>query len=201
MKFSENWLRSLVNPAVDRDELCRRLTMAGLEVEAVDALGGGLDGVVVGEIVECAPHPNADKLRVCQVSVGKGALLQIVCGAPNARVGLKVPLATIGAKLPNGVEIKKAALRGVESNGMLCSAKELALDADASQATAIMTGFVAGYSPSDNDHHLGNLEVRLRTEILAPRLVRVTAVFGLRDWSGDWDDRYEGIVHFAVLAE
>ncbi|MGE5168627.1 MAG: phenylalanine--tRNA ligase subunit beta [Deltaproteobacteria bacterium] len=132
MKFSENWLRSLVNPPADRDELCRRLTMAGLEVEAVDVLGAGLDGVVVGEIVECAPHPNADKLRVCQVSIGKAAHLQIVCGAPNARVGLKAPLATIGAKLPNGVEIKKAALRGIESNGMLCSAKELALDADAS---------------------------------------------------------------------
>jgi phenylalanyl-tRNA synthetase beta chain len=132
MKFSENWLRSLVNPPVDRDELCRRLTMAGLEVEAVDALGAGLDGVVVGEIVECAPHPNADKLRVCHVSVGKAAHLQIVCGAPNARVGLKAPLATIGAKLPNGVEIRRAALRGAESNGMLCSAKELGLDADAS---------------------------------------------------------------------
>jgi phenylalanyl-tRNA synthetase beta chain len=132
MKFSENWLRSLVNPPVDRDELCRRLTMAGLEVEAVEALGGGLDGVVVGEIVDCAPHANADKLRVCQVSIAKGVPLQIVCGAPNARVGLKAPLATIGARLPNGVEIKKAALRGVESNGMLCSAKELALDADAS---------------------------------------------------------------------
>ena len=78
---------------------------------------------------------------------------------------------------------------------------DVPLDADASQATAIMTGFVAGYSPSDNDHHLGNLEVRLRTEILAPRLVRVTAVFGLRDWSGDWDDRYDGIVDFVVLAE
>jgi phenylalanyl-tRNA synthetase beta chain len=132
MKFSEHWLREFVNPPVDRDELCRRLTMAGLEVEAVDALGTGLDGVVVGEIVECAQHPNADKLRVCQVAIGKAAPLQIVCGAPNARVGLKAPLATIGAKLANGVEIKKAALRGVESNGMLCSAKELALDADAS---------------------------------------------------------------------
>lgn len=132
MKFSENWLRSFVNPPVDREELCRRLTMAGLEVEAVDALGGGLDRVVVGEIVECVAHPNADKLRVCQVSVGKGGLLQIVCGAPNARVGLKAPMATIGAKLPNGIQIKQAGLRGVESNGMLCSAKELGLDADAS---------------------------------------------------------------------
>ena len=132
MKFSENWLREFVNPPVDRDELCRRLTMAGLEVEAVEPLGAGLDGVVVGEIVGCEPHPNADKLRVCQVSAAKDAPLQIVCGAPNARTGLKAPLAMIGAKLPNGVEIKQAALRGVESNGMLCSARELNLDADAS---------------------------------------------------------------------
>lgn len=132
MKFSENWLRTFVNPPVDRDELCRRLTMAGLEVEAVDALGAGMDGVVVGEIVECMSHPNADKLRVCKVAVGKDEPVQIVCGAPNARAGLKAPLATIGAMLPNGIQIKKAALRGVESSGMLCSAKELGLDADAS---------------------------------------------------------------------
>ena len=132
MKFSENWLRELVDPAADHAELCRRLTMAGLEVEADEAIGAGLDGVVVGEIVGCEQHPNADKLRVCQVSVGTSEPLQIVCGAPNARLGLKAPLAMIGAKLPNGVEIKKAALRGVESNGMLCSAKELGLDADAS---------------------------------------------------------------------
>ena len=132
MKFSENWLREFVNPPADHAELCRRLTMAGLEVEADEVLGSGLDGVVVGEIVGCEQHPNADKLRVCQVSVGTGAPLQIVCGAPNARTGLKAPLAMIGAKLPNGIEIKKAALRGVESHGMLCSAKELALDADAS---------------------------------------------------------------------
>ena len=132
MKFPESWLREFVDPPVDRDKLCRRLTMAGLEVEAVDALGAGLDGVVVGEIVECAPHANADKLRVCQVALGKGEPLQIVCGASNARVGLKAPLAVVGAKLPNGVEIKKASLRGAESNGMLCSAQELGLDADAS---------------------------------------------------------------------
>ncbi|MHB8447767.1 MAG: phenylalanine--tRNA ligase subunit beta [Rudaea sp.] len=132
MKFPESWLREFVDPPVDRAELCRRMTMAGLEVEAVDALGAGLDGVVVGEIVECAPHPNADKLCVCKVALGKGEPLQIVCGAPNARSGLKAPLATIGAKLPNGVEIRKASLRGIESNGMLCSAQELGLDADAS---------------------------------------------------------------------
>jgi phenylalanyl-tRNA synthetase beta chain len=132
MKFSENWLRELVNPPVDRAGLCQRLTMAGLEVENVEVLGANLDGVVVAEILACEPHPNADKLRVCKVSIGSSEPLQIVCGAPNARLGLKAPLATIGAILPNGVEIKKAALRGVESNGMLCSAKELQIDADAS---------------------------------------------------------------------
>jgi phenylalanyl-tRNA synthetase beta chain len=132
MKFSENWLRTFVNPPVDHNELCRRLTMAGLEVENVEPIGTGLDGVVVAEIVGCEPHPNADKLRVCRVAMGTGDTLQIVCGAPNARVGLKAPLATLGAKLPNGIEIKHAKLRGVDSSGMLCSAKELGIDTDAS---------------------------------------------------------------------
>jgi phenylalanyl-tRNA synthetase beta chain len=132
MKFSENWLRELVNPPADRDALCRRLTMAGLEVEAVELLGAGLDGVIVAQIVDCEKHPNADKLRVCRVAFGTGEPVQVVCGAPNARAGLKAPLAMLGAKLPNGVEIKKAALRGIESCGMLCSAKELGVDADAS---------------------------------------------------------------------
>jgi len=132
MKFSENWLRELVDIPVDRDALMHRLTMAGLEVEGVEALGVALAGVVVGEIVACAPHPNADKLRVCEVAAGAAAPLVIVCGAPNARAGLKAPLATIGTTMPNGIEIKRAALRGVESNGMLCSAKELGIDADAS---------------------------------------------------------------------
>src|SRR5690349_14185168 len=99
MKFPESWLREFVNPAVDSAELYRRLTRAGLEVEGVEPLGLGLDGVVVGEIVACEQHPNADKLRVCKVAAGKGEPLQIVCGAPNARAGLKAPLAMIGAKL------------------------------------------------------------------------------------------------------
>ena len=161
MKFSENWLREFVDPAVDRDELCRRLTMAGLEVEAVEPLGAGLDGVVVGEIIACEPHPNADKLRVCQVSIGAGAALQIVCGAPNARAGLKVPLAMIGAKLPNGIEIKKAALRGVESNGMLCSAKELALDADASGLLELPADAPAG-APLAKALHLPDARIELK---------------------------------------
>lgn len=132
MKFSENWLRDFVDPAVGRSELCHRLTMAGLEVEGVEVLGEGLAGVLIGEIVACEKHPNADKLRVCSVSIGGGENLQIVCGAPNARPGLKVPVATIGANLPNGMAIRQAALRGVDSFGMLCSASELGLDADAS---------------------------------------------------------------------
>ncbi|MEO7064281.1 MAG: phenylalanine--tRNA ligase subunit beta [Dokdonella sp.] len=131
MKFSENWLRELVDVPVDHDALMHRLTMAGLEVEGVEALGTALDGVVVAEIVGCEQHPNADKLRVCEVADGSGDTLTIVCGAPNARLGLKAPLATVGTRMPNGVAITKAALRGIESNGMLCSAKELGIDADA----------------------------------------------------------------------
>ena len=131
MKFSENWLRSLVDLSADTAALEHRLNMIGHEVEGLERLGASLDGVVVAEIVSCEKHPQADKLQVCKVSTGKEQL-QIVCGAPNARAGLKAPLATIGATLPNGIAIKKAALRGVESNGMLCSAKELGLDADAS---------------------------------------------------------------------
>lgn len=149
MKFSENWLRSLVNPAADRSELCHRLTMAGLEVEGVETLGDGLAGVLVGEIVACEKHPNADKLRVCSVSIGTAENLQIVCGAPNARLGLKAPVATIGAQLPNGIAIKQAALRGVDSFGMLCSAKELGLDADASGLLELPADAPAGVALAD----------------------------------------------------
>ncbi|GAA5005949.1 phenylalanine--tRNA ligase subunit beta [Pseudoluteimonas lycopersici] len=131
MKFSENWLRSHVPTNATRDELAATLTAIGLEVEGVEALGESLAGVVVARIVECAKHPEADKLQVCQVDAGNGTMLQIVCGAPNARPGLVAPLATIGTKIGD-ITIKAAKLRGVESNGMLCSAKELGLDADAS---------------------------------------------------------------------
>lgn len=131
MKFSENWLRSHVPTSATRDELAATLTAIGLEVEGIESLGASLAGVVVARIVECAKHPEADKLQVCQVDTGKGELLQIVCGAPNARPGLVAPLATIGTRIGD-ITIKAAKLRGVESNGMLCSAKELGLDADAS---------------------------------------------------------------------
>ncbi|HET7125737.1 MAG TPA: phenylalanine--tRNA ligase subunit beta [Lysobacter sp.] len=131
MKFSENWLRSHVPTTATRDELAATLTAIGLEVEGVETLGESLDGVVVARIVECARHPEADKLQVCRVDAGHGESLQIVCGAPNARPGLVAPLATIGTKLGD-ITIKAAKLRGIESSGMLCSAKELGLDADAS---------------------------------------------------------------------
>jgi len=131
MKFSESWLREHVTVSATRDELSARLTAIGLEVEDAQVLGEGLDGVVVAEILSCEKHPEADRLQVCQVATGAGTV-QIVCGAPNARPGLKAPLATVGASLPGGIAIQAAKLRGVESQGMLCSAKELGLDADAS---------------------------------------------------------------------
>lgn len=129
MKFSEQWLRSLVEPKVERDELVARLSMAGLEVDAVEPVAGEFTGVVVGEVLEVSQHPDADKLSVCQVSDGKDTV-QVVCGAPNVRAGLKVPFAQVGAVLPGDFKIKKAKLRGVESLGMLCSADELKISDD-----------------------------------------------------------------------
>lgn len=131
MKFSENWLRSHVPTDASRDELAATLTAIGLEVEEVTPLGESLAGVVVARIVECAKHPEADRLQVCKVDAGQGELLQIVCGAPNARPGLVAPLAMVGTVVGE-ITIKAAKLRGVDSNGMLCSAKELGIDADAS---------------------------------------------------------------------
>ncbi|MFW0758607.1 phenylalanine--tRNA ligase subunit beta [Pseudomonas sp. H11T01] len=124
MKFSEQWLRGWVNPQVSRDELVARLSMAGLEVDSVTPAAGVFSGVVVGEVLSTEQHPDADKLRVCQVSNGTETF-QVVCGAPNVRPGLKIPFAMIGAELPGDFKIKKAKLRGVESNGMLCSQAEL----------------------------------------------------------------------------
>ena len=129
MILSENWLREWANPDLDAEALAHTLTMAGLEVDAVTRLADGLSGVVVAEIVSAEPHPDADKLRVCSVNTGTETV-QIVCGAPNAAAGLKAPLAQPGAKLPGGMKIKKAKLRGVESQGMLCSGAELNLSED-----------------------------------------------------------------------
>ena len=127
MKFSEKWLREWVDPPVPTEGLVEQLTMAGLEVDSVEPAGGAIEGVVVGEVLSVEPHPDADKLRVCQVSTGQGEPLQVVCGAPNVVAGGKYPLAQIGARLPGDFRIKRSKLRGVASRGMLCSARELGL--------------------------------------------------------------------------
>lgn len=130
MKLSESWLREWVNPALTRDELLEQITMAGLEVDEATPVAGEFSGVVVGEVVECGQHPDADKLHVTKINIGQAELLDIVCGAPNCRQGLKVAVATVGAVLPGDFKIKKAKLRGQPSFGMLCSASELALSDD-----------------------------------------------------------------------
>lgn len=130
MKFSESWLREWVNPAITTEQLCDQITMLGLEVDAVEAVAGEFNGVVIGEVVECAQHPDADKLRVTKVNVGGERLLDIVCGAPNCRQGLKVACATEGAVLPGDFKIKKTKLRGQPSEGMLCSFSELGIKED-----------------------------------------------------------------------
>ncbi len=112
MKFSELWLREWVNPALDSAALSEQITMAGLEVDGVEPVAGAFHGVVVGEVVECGQHPNADKLRVTKINTGGDRLLDIVCGAPNCRQGLKVAVATVGAVLPGDFKIKAAKLRG-----------------------------------------------------------------------------------------
>ena len=127
MKFSEAWLREWVNPGVDTEQLADQLSMAGLEVDSVAPVAGAFEGVVVGEVLTREQHPNADKLSLCSVDTGSGAPSQIICGAPNVAAGMKVPVAQVGAVLPGGFKIKKAKLRGVESEGMICSAAELGL--------------------------------------------------------------------------
>ena len=130
MQFPESWLRALVNPKISSDELSHRLTMAGLEVEEANPVAPAFSGIIVAKILSAEQHPNADKLRVCQVDAGTETPLQIVCGAPNAAAGIKVPLATVGAVMPGGMKIDIAKMRGIESFGMLCSARELGLSQD-----------------------------------------------------------------------
>ncbi|MDE3322923.1 phenylalanine--tRNA ligase subunit beta [Acinetobacter nosocomialis] len=128
MKISENWLRTWVNPAIDSDTLSDQLTMLGLEVDELAPVAKPFTGVVVGEVLTVEQHPDADRLRVTTVNIGTGEPLQIVCGAPNVRAGMKAPVATIGAVLPGDFKIKKGKLRGVESQGMLCGASEIDLE-------------------------------------------------------------------------
>src|SRR5574343_1608014 len=132
MKFSESWFRTLVDPKLTSEELSHLLTMAGLEVEELAPVAPAFNNVVVAHVLEVVKHPDADRLNVCQVDIGNGTRQQIVCGAPNVAVGLKVPCALPGAELPGDFKIKIAKVRGIESSGMLCSAKELGIAEEAS---------------------------------------------------------------------
>jgi phenylalanyl-tRNA synthetase beta chain len=137
VQFSEKWLRTLVDPPIGSDELAHLLTMSGLEVEACEPVAPPFSKVVVGKVLEVGPHPNADRLSLCKVDAGQGAPFDVVCGAPNVRAGMKAPVALVGAELPGGLAIKKAVVRGVQSSGMLCSARELGLSEDHSGLLAL----------------------------------------------------------------
>ena len=163
MKFSENWLRTYVNPSLNSEELAHALTMAGLEVEALEPAAPPFDKVVIAEVKSVTRHPDADRLNVCEVDAGQGALLQIVCGAANVAAGLKVPCALGGAQLPK-VSIKQAKVRGVESFGMLCSGQELGLAEESSGLLLLPADAPVGQSIRD---YLG-LDDKLLTLKLTP---------------------------------
>ncbi|KJF94633.1 phenylalanine--tRNA ligase [Photobacterium angustum] len=166
MKFSESWLREWVNPAVNSEELAHQITMAGLEVDGIEAVAGEFTGVKVGQVVECAQHPDADKLRVTKVDVGAEELLDIVCGAPNCRQGIKVAVATVGAVLPGDFKIKKAKLRGQPSNGMLCSFTELGIDVESDGIMELTEDAVLG---TDFREFLGLDDVTIDVDLTANR--------------------------------
>ncbi|MCW8329800.1 phenylalanine--tRNA ligase subunit beta [Photobacterium sp. SDRW27] len=166
MKFSESWLREWVNPAVTTDELTHQITMAGLEVDDVLPVAGSFTGVKVGQVVECGQHPDADKLRVTKVDVGEEELLDIVCGAPNCRQGLKVAVATVGAVLPGDFKIKKAKLRGQPSHGMLCSFTELGIDVESDGIMELAEDAVLG---TDFREFLGLDDVTVDVDLTANR--------------------------------
>jgi phenylalanyl-tRNA synthetase beta chain len=181
MQFPESWLREFCNPPLTTAQLADALTMAGLEVEDVGCVAPAFTGVVVGQIQSAAPHPNADRLRVCQVDVGRGALLNVVCGAPNARTGIKVPCALVGAELPppqgqsQALRIKLGKLRGVESQGMLCSARELGLSDDHAGLLEL-----AGEAPVGQDIRAYlRLDDAVFTLKLTPNLGHALSVYGV----------------------
>jgi len=144
MQFPESWLRAFVDPQLDTDALAHSLTMAGLEVEETEPAAPEFSGIVVAKVLDVQPHPDADKLRVCSVDDGGESPLQIVCGAPNVEPGIKVPLARIGARMPGGVKIGTAKMRGVQSSGMLCSARELGLSQDHEGLLVLDAGLPVG---------------------------------------------------------
>jgi phenylalanyl-tRNA synthetase beta chain len=184
MQFPESWLRAFCNPALNTQELAELLTMSGLEVEELRPVAPPFHGIVVAEIVAAEPHPNADKLRVCMVNAGGPELLQIVCGAPNARVGIKVPLAMVGAELPPAdadkadaqpFKINVGKLRGIDSFGMLCSAKELKLNDEHGGLLELATDAVIGQNIRE---HLA-LDDTLFTLKLTPNLAHALSVYGI----------------------
>ena len=180
MQFPESWLREFCNPPLTTEQLAETLTMAGLEVEELKPVAPPFSKIVVGEIKSAAKHPNADKLQVCEVDVGQGTLLSIVCGAPNARVGIKVPCAMVGAELPPGADgkpflIKTGQLRGVESQGMLCSARELKISEDHGGLLELALDAPLG---QDIRTHL-SLDDTLLTLKLTPNLAHCLSVYGV----------------------
>ena len=180
MQFPESWLREFCNPPLSTEQLAEALTMAGLEVEELKSVAPPFTNIVVGEIKEAIQHPNADRLRVCKVDVGQADLLDIVCGAPNARIGIKIPVAMIGAELPPGEDgkpfvIKLGKLRGVESQGMLCSAKELKLSDDQGGLLELDDSAPLGQNIRE---HL-NLDDTLFTLKLTPNLAHCLSVYGV----------------------
>ncbi len=187
MQISEAWLRSYVNPTISSEELVEQLTMAGLEVDSVEPAAAKFSGVVVGEVLSMQQHPDADRLRVCQVAVGETEPLQIVCGASNVRVGLKIPAALIGAVLPGDFIIKKSKLRGEESFGMLCSEKELGLAAEANGLMELATDAPVGVDIRD---YLSLDDVIIEVDLTPNRadclsiegLAREVAVLNKMDW-------------------
>ncbi|MDR7376359.1 phenylalanyl-tRNA synthetase beta chain [Rhodoferax ferrireducens] len=180
MQFPESWLRAFCNPDLTTEQLAETLTMAGLEVEELKPVAPPFTGIVVGEIKTAEQHPNADRLRVCTVDVGQAELLNIVCGAPNARVGIRVPCATVGAELPPGEDgkpflIKVGKLRSVESQGMLCSARELKLSEDHGGLLELSADAPLGQNIRE---HLA-LDDTLFTLKLTPNLAHCLSVYGV----------------------
>ena len=175
MKFSESWLRSFVDPAIEGEAFSHLLTMAGLEVEEEESVAPAFAGVVVAHVLEVNKHPDADRLNVCRVDIGTGTPQQIVCGAPNVAPGLKVPCALPGAVLPGEFTIKIAKVRGIESSGMLCSAKELGIAEDASGLLVLPADAPVG---EDIRHYL-DLDDCLRTLKLTPNRADCLSLTGI----------------------
>ncbi len=175
MQFSERWLRSMVDPPLGSEALAHLLTMSGLEVEGCEPVAPPFSGVVVGAVIEVGRHPNADRLALCRVDAGTGAALEIVCGAPNVRAGMRAPVALVGAALPGGLTIKPTAVRGIESNGMLCSPRELGLSDDHSGLLALPPEAPAG---ADLREYL-ELDDRVFTIKLTPNRADCLSVLGV----------------------